>query len=109
MSTRYGRYCRGQYDGFLKDESQQEATSDAVNDDVIQKLLQAKGQIFSVLGKSFSHLVPFPAIAARIWRISVIWIIDPNSHDRIVIVSKKWKKELNRRLWHQALSQFGQA
>ncbi len=74
---------------FFKDESQQKATSDAVNDDVIQKLLQAKGQIFSVFGQVVFALSSVPRYRSQSLADLGHLVIDPISHDRIVIVSKK--------------------
>ncbi|MBO9112084.1 toxin-activating lysine-acyltransferase [Agrobacterium sp. S2/73] len=74
---------------FFKDESQQKATSDAINDDVIQKLSQAKGQIFSVFGQVVFGLSSVPRYRSQSLADLGHLVIDPISHDRIVIVSKK--------------------
>ncbi|TZG32925.1 toxin-activating lysine-acyltransferase [Agrobacterium sp. B1(2019)] len=74
---------------FFEDESQQKTTSDAVNDDVIRKLLQAKGQIFSVFGQVVFALSSVPRYRSQSLSDLSHLVIDPLSHDRIVIASKK--------------------
>ncbi|PYG53693.1 toxin-activating lysine-acyltransferase [Rhizobium sp. UGM030330-04] len=74
---------------FLDDESHRKAASDTVNEDVIRKLLQAKGQIFSIFGQVVFALSSVPRYRSQSLSDLSHLVIDPLSHDRIVIASKK--------------------